>query len=350
MVGRWAAPAVAAMVFCLGCWSPAVADDYTFTSGLPPAQTSDEFQRGVALGAYFRDEGRAYESYLWEMRRAGADSVSLVVAWSQQDVRSTEIAPAESRTARDEDLRRTIQFAREMGLRVMLFPILHVEERSMGEWRGRLQSTDVDAWWASYRHFVTHYARIAAEEGASVYSVGSELSSTEIADEARWRELIAEVRTLFDGQLIYSANWDHFDRTPFWDAVDLFGVSAYYELTEEPEDPTDVDILVDAWGPVVERLVAHSQSVDRPIVLTELGYASQHGAAAHPWNYTHSTDVDLGLQMELYAAAFLAWRGRSELAGVYFWTWFGDGGATDSTYCPRQKPVEQVIQHWFALP
>ena len=309
-----------------------------------PAQDS-AFVEGVALGLYFEDEGRSYLSYFWEIAQTGADTVSLVLSWHQHSVRSTELR-REPATPSDDELRRAIQDAQSVGLDVMLLPILRLETREDGEWRGVLRPDDRMEWFLSYSEFILHYARLAAEEGVSLYSVGSELGSMEEA-ETEWRNLIAEVRTVFPGRLTYSANWDHYQRTPFWDALDLVGTTGYHELSSQGETNPTLDELTGAWTPILADLREFAESVEREVLITEIGYVSQTGAAYHPWDYTATGPVDLGAQRDLYEAFYRSVNGAEWLGGVAFWTWFGDGGSSDDGYTPRGKPAEQVVRRWF---
>jgi hypothetical protein len=247
----------------------------------------------------------------------------------------------------DSELRGVIRAAHAFGLKVMLFPIVWLDERGPGEWRGRIASDDVDAWFRSYGAHIEDLARLASEESVATFCIGSELGSLE-QYEAQWRELATAVRGVYAGQLVYSANWDHFHRTPFWDAVDLIGVTGYYELAPREGDIPDVDGLVAAWAPVVSELEEWSDRHERSVVITEVGYVSQPEAARYPWNYTLTGEVDLHAQRDLYEAMMRALDDEQPwLAGVYLWNWFGDGGVDDDGYTPRGKPAEAVIRHWF---
>ncbi len=303
-------------------------------------------QQGVALGMYFLEEERSYSSYLWEISQLGATHVSMVVAWSQQDVRDPTIASRPERSVSDADLLAAIASAHALGLQVMLFPIVWVEDRAPGEWRGRIAPHDLDAWWASYDAFILHYAALAEDAGVALLSVGSELGSMEQYDD-RWRALIANTRDVYGGELLYSANWDHYHVTPFWDAVDHIGVTGYHELTDVEEHIPDVEGVAQAWAPIVADLSALAEQHDRDVIVTELGYVSQRGAARRPWDYTRAGTVDLEAQYDLYRGTYRAWHDAPHLGGVYFWNWFGAGGALDNGYSPRNKPAEQVVRFWF---
>lgn len=187
---------------------------------------------------------------------------------------------------------------------------------------------------------------MAAETGAEQLSVGSELGTMQL-DGDRWRAMIGEVRSLYSGRLLYSANWDDYESVPFWRDLDAVGVTGYYELVRSGTETPAVAALVSAWQPIVTDLRRLSGQVGRPVVLTEVGYPSQAIAARHPWDYTRAGRVDLAAQERLYRALYLAWSEIPELGGVYIWNWFGDGGGIDNGYTPRGKPSEKVIRHWF---
>lgn len=313
-----------------------------------PAATSD-MQEGIAVGLFFEEEGGTWESYLWEAARTGATHVSIVARLAMHDVRATEVRSSPGMTPSDDELRDAIRHAHALGLEVLFFPIVWLEHRETGEWRGRIVTNDLDAWFDSYRDHLVHWAQIADEEGVALFSVGSELGSLERHTD-RWLAVIDAVRAEFDGELMYSANWDHYHRTTFWDAVDYIGVTGYYELAPRDGDIPGVDGLVEAWAPVEASLAAVAERHDRPVVITEIGYVSQTDAARYPWNYTLTGDVDLRAQRDLYEAMFRALDGEPWLGGVYVWNWFGDGGVDDDGYTPRGKPAEHVVRHWFGGP
>lgn len=333
----------------LGACVPLAPTDGTVTASditAPlPTLADGSLARGVAVGMYFADDHRSYRSYFWEAARAGADSVSIVWAWRQPDAQGVPVAEPGITVDRAE-LERAIGDAHALGLDVMLLPILQLDRVDVGEWRGTIAPADREAWWTAYEALLLDAAALAEDTGCAWLSVGSELGSME-RDETRWRSLIAGVRDIYAGQLTYSSNWDHVHRTPFWDALDAIGVTGYFELTDVDEHrPSDAE-LDEAWAPIVARLRAIAGSEGRPLVLTEIGYVSQRGAARHPWNYTRGLPVDLLAQYDLYAALARNWSDVPELEGVYVWNWFGDGGSFDNGYTPRHKPAEYALRRWY---
>lgn len=305
------------------------------------------FQRGVALGLFSEDALFSYKDLLREIAALGASHVSLVVGYYQRDAASTEIGAHPRFTAPDEALVQALRDARALGLQAMVFPILRLSHpRSDREWRGTLAPRDKDAWWRSYGALLLRLARLCARERAAVLSVGSELSTLD-TDRERWRPLVAEVRGAFRGALTYSGNWDHFEDVALYDLVDLAGLCAYFALGKEGQRAT-ADELVAAWGPLRARLERFAARVRRPLLLTEVGYLSQVGAAAWPWRESAHEPVDLEEQRRCYEAFRRAWLGAPALGGAYFWNWYGWGGPTSRGYTPRGKPAEGELRRYFA--
>lgn len=313
--------------------------------GRPPTVgDGSTFVRGMALGMY-SGMPRDLDRKLREVKALGVSHVSLVVSWSMDTVRSRTISPRKGWATPDDVLVKMIRRSKAMGLEVFLFPIIEVHQRSMGEWRGTITAPDWDDWWKQYTRFIMHYARISARAGVAMYSVGSELVSTE-HDRKRWKVLITRVRSVYTGKLAYSANWDHYEPVRFWDLVDVTGLTAYYKIAEGSYATEEWMTL--QWRKIRKNLTRWSRHVSRrPFIFTEVGYPSRDGAAVEPWDYTKDTTVDLEEQRRAFSAFVKAWRGSRQLAGVFFWDWYGDGGAKCRRYTPRGKPASRVIRRWF---
>ena len=305
----------------------------------------DGFARGMALGMYSGISNRVLNRKLREVKALGVSHVSLVVSWSMENVNSTRISARARYSTPDADLRRMIMRARSMKMEVFLFPIIEVHQRSLGQWRGTIKPPDWDAWWRNYRRFIMHYARIAAQTNVAMFCVGSELVSTE-HDRARWKTLISQVRQVYTGKLVYSANWDHYQPVSFWDLVDVAGLTAYYKIADGTY--ATEDWMVRQWMRIRRRLNRWSvREIKRPFIFTEVGYPSRDGGAVEPWDYTKGTPIDLEEQRRAFSAFTRAWNGSTRLAGVFFWDWYGQGGPSCRRYTPRRKPAAEVIRRWF---
>jgi hypothetical protein len=312
----------------------------------PPAPSLSrdrQFQRGVALGLFDEDWAMGID----EIASLDATDISLVVTWVQDDVEASLVRAQSGYTPSNAILEATIRRAHARGLRITLFPILRLIRRTPAEWRGVIRPRDPARWFASYSALVERLARLGRAEGVERLSVGSELASLEGRDE--WHALIAGVRKIYGGTLLYSANWDRYSRVPFWRDLDQIGISAYWELIAPGRAATLEEALA-AWRPIRNRLDDFAREMGRPIVLTEVGYPSVEGGGSWPWNDFLEGPAGREspeAQRRLYEAFTLAFTDAERLAGVYFWFWIAPGGAGDRGYTPRHKPAEWVIRNWY---
>ena len=306
-------------------------------------------QRGVGLGLFASVPDYDYGHLLDEIVDHGATDVLVVVAWYQRDVQSHDIHPRQGYSPSDAVVLRTLQQAKARGLRVSLLPIVRLEERRPDEWRGRIQpKAGTETWFDRYGDYLLRMARLAEAAKVERLGVGSELLSME-RHEDEWRKLIAKVRGVYSGKLYYSANWDHFDPIRFWDALDEIGVTAYFELARDEARPTTEQLLA-AWEHPRRQLHRLALRMNKPLVITEVGYPSKVTAARYPWDETRKAPLDLELQAQLYDAFCESFQGRGVLDGFYFWNWFGFGGPDDGEYTPRKKPAAVVMKRCLESP
>jgi hypothetical protein len=320
-----------------------------FALTIPALCHAEPLRRGVSLGLFSEDAGWSYAPLLDEIKQLGATDVQLVVPLYQEDVTATRVAYHPRYSPPLATVRRTVREARARGLSVMLFPIVRlVTTHGPNEWRGTLRPTDRAAWLASYGDRVEELARLAAREKVAALAVGSELSSLD-GDRAAWEPLVARVRAHYRGELVYSANWDHFADVALWSLVDRIGVCAYFPLVPMRGLPLpSVESVRDNWRLHQAKLAALSAREHRPVLLTELGYRSQPDALAEPWDEAAHAPADaraLEAQRIGYAAFAAAFSPPPPwLGGFYVWNWYGWGGASSRGYTPRGKPAQAAVE------
>jgi hypothetical protein len=308
-----------------------------------PAAPAREKQRGVALGLFAEDVTFSYVPLLEEIVALGATHVSLIVPLYQEHASSTSIYRHTRFSPTLETVADVVRLARREGLEVTLFPIVRLAApRGPLEWRGTLEPSDRGRWFTSYEQHLGDLAALAAMTGATRLVVGSELSSLD-HDLDHWRPLIARLRALFAGALVYSANWDHFRDAALLDLVDEVGVTAYFKLREEGA-PSDVATLSHRWKGLRDEIESWAARRPQPFVFTEVGYRSRAGASAAPWDETPGGQPDVEEQRRAFEAFTAAWAGSRMLAGVYVWNWYGYGGPHTISYTPRGKPAAEVVK------
>jgi hypothetical protein len=303
--------------------------------------------RGFALPSWNRTDydSPAAPRYLRDIRATGARWVTLTPTWYQTHV--TDTAPhTTEETASDASLRHIVARAHKAGLKVMIKP--HIDLPGDID-RAEIRPRDRTAWFAAYRHFITHYADLAADTGAEQFAVGTELAGVS-GDTAAWTRVVEAVRDHYDGPLTYAANYDEYQKIHFWKALDLIGIDAYWPLSERPAD--DAADLRRAWKPIRERLAAYAGRQDRRILFTEAGYVSQRGSTTAPYSWTVSRTPAASEQAAAYRALLDSFEGRAWWAGVCWWMWddWPESGETpeELAYTPHGKPAETVLRDRWA--
>jgi hypothetical protein len=302
-----------------------------------------------------------YKKTIDEIAAEGADTVSLVVDARQEDSTSTFIYIDMRKTLTEPQLLDIINHAKSKHLRVILMPIVLLDNGNDSHWRGTLAPVDRfasdhastlpdgwAAWFDSYRDMMTHYATIAQQGNVDVLVVGSELvSAEEQIDE--WVKTIKLVRGIFKGQLTYSSNWDRYRKVKFWKYLDLVGMNSYWTLgIDEKVAPA---VIASNWANIQRDMFDFLAEVHKPVILLEAGWCSLSNAAKDPWDYTQTQlDADPDLQRRLYEGFFQAWWNKPQLAGFCIWSFNPDGDDTGKGYSPQGKPAEDVIRDWLSKP
>ncbi len=307
-------------------------------------------QRGIAFDAYQTTPSPDDFTVLLEV---GATHVALFPFGYMRSHREPRVSRYEGPdidwSLTDEGLLTLGSWARAAGLGVILIPTL--ADFTDGHWRGEVQMDDEESWsvfFESYGSFVLHYADLAARMQANGLSVGTELRET-VGRSSEWTALIGRVRERFRGWLTYAANWDDYESVPWWSALDLVGVQAYFELGDPGPGAraTRSENIAAAWAPIRDRLSALNQATGKRILFTEIGYKSHTRSTVHPWDWEISGTPDPELQAAAYEAAFDVFWSEPWFAGFYWWKWRPQA-VRDRQYeldfTPQGKPAEQVLR------
>ena len=255
---------------------------------------------------------------------------------------------------RPEGVRRSIELAHAAGIGVLLKPQVYIP----GSWTGELDFDSDDAWAAweqDYEAYLLPLVEMAQELGVGAVCVGTEFKIAAVKREAFWRSLITKVRERFDGTITYAANWDAYASVPFWDAVDLVGINAYFPL--DPATTPPVAQLVEAWQPWKRDILAFQRRIQRPVAFTEFGYLSVDGAAHETWTLekkVESLPINEQAQANAIEALFATFWAEPWWQGGFLWKWFpqmqGHEGYPARDYTPQGKRAEQTLSAWYTPP
>jgi Glycoside Hydrolase Family 113 len=305
-------------------------------------------QRGFALPTW--EEGgydsAQVEQAIREMAEVGATWVQLTPTWYQETRNASEVARSPG-TVSDAGLERAIRLAHEQGLKVFLKPHLDLPNPGQDS-RNNIRPDNRVAWFTSYTAFIDHYAEMAEKMGVEQFAVATELSSI-TDDRAAWLKVIQTVRARYQGTVTYAANVDEYMRVPFWDAVDVIGIDAYWALSDA--STTDVLALQRAWEPIRAELAALSAKHGRQILFTEAGYTNQEGTTTSPSDWRLSTTSNQTEQAAAYHALLATFSDQAWWAGVHWWVWNALPYSDDEytlDFSPHGKLAEWVIRGWWA--
>lgn len=247
-------------------------------------------------------------------------------------------------------LDRAVQLVRASGQSLFWKP--HLAYWGNFSWRGDIEfGSDTEAWerfFAAYEAFIVDQARFAEAAAAPLLAVGVELERTTMHEKA-WRRIISAVRRVYSGRLTYAANWDSLDRIPFWDALDLIGVHAYYPLSEA-SDPAPEDILA-AWDRHLEELHRLADRHRKPVVLAEIGYPRSLAAALRPWE----PDLDespeaLNLRHRLMEVALTRLESEPWLEGMFWWKWMPGPAPWDRDFSMKDPEARRLLATYWGPP
>jgi hypothetical protein len=219
---------------------------------------------------------------------------------------------------------RPIREAHARGLSILVIP--HIAYwGSPWDWRGAIDFEDpvkCARFFETYTAWIVGVARAARD--ADGFSIGNETDRL-VRCEAEWRGVIAAVRAVTKAHLTYAANFDAYERVPFWDALDAIGVQAYFPLCEAA-DPSEED-LRRGWTAVIPGLRDLSRRTGKPVVFTELGYDISLDAARKPWETGRTRGADRepaeALQARCLAVALGEIAAQEDwLRGAFLWKWF----------------------------
>ena len=243
--------------------------------------------------------------------------------------------------------RQYIEMLQKNGISVMLKPQIWI---SKGVFTGRLKMDTEEQWQQleeSYRDFVITFAHLAQDSKVDVFCIGTELEEFVQNRPRYWKQLISEIRKIYKGKLTYAANWDEFDRVPFWKQLDFVGVDAYFPLSES-KTPT-VEELVKGWQPWKTKMFNLSEAVQKQVLFTEYGYRSMDYSAKKPWLVDRTEEKpNMVSQMNCKEAIFSEFWSENWFAGGYVWKWFANhesaGGERDNRFTPQNKPSLKIIR------
>lgn len=292
-------------------------------------------------GRYLTDESK--RSLKVMVDQTCADTVLLALAAHQETAQSEKVDYQGSHMPSDEELVGMIEYAKELGLRVILKPLVNCTD---GTWRAHINFFDKEVpcepkwskWFESYTQYQLHYAEIAQKTQCEMLIVGCEMVQTERRAD-QWRQLIKEVKKAYKGLVSYNTDKYQEDNVSWWDAVDVISSSGYYPIND--------------WDYQLERIESIIKNYDKPFFFAEAGCPSRKGSAMVPNDWTLVGELDLEEQANYYQVMFEKCKDIDWIKGFGLWDWKSDlydkkDGAKNDGYEVYGKPACEVIKEHYS--
>ncbi len=315
-------------------------------------------QKGITYGSWRANGYQKFESEL-SIKKMEVDTnahwINIVTTWYQNTLQSTEIFSHPTNTPTDEGLELIFKKAQRLGMHTMLTPFVDPLDGEGGLWRANIgfsTTEEWDLWFESYTTFILHYAALAERLHINILNIGTELSNSTLKRPDKWIELIAAIREVYTGKLVYTANWfEEYKEITFWEHLDYAGISAYFPVASR-DNPFYLEI-VHNWKKWANNIEIWQATHKKPVIFPEIGYRSIPGAAKEPWDYAKGGPVALKHQYNCYKAVFKTFWHKKWFYGMYWWVWetkTGIFGEFDTSYSMDDKPSAKLVNKWYAKP
>lgn len=269
-----------------------------------------------------------------------------------------------------------VSSAHSVGLKVSLHPVTchYTPYGACDYWNGvNFGGGFWDSWFAAYGRYLLTQAALARGSGADQLVIGDLKLRPSFPGEpeappdaeARWRSLIAKVRSVYSGPLAFellmgTAVWP--SPPPFLDAVDVIRVWWWTPLSNHTR-PGISDMAGVARAMLDGQLLPLQQRYKKPLDLS-VAYLSVEGAAtqclrrpdgqcyafedfspAAPDVSTYA--IDLAEQGDIYQALLIAANDRAWVSGFFSYGYNPAAILRDKSVSVRGKPAEDILAAWY---
>jgi Glycoside Hydrolase Family 113 len=316
-----------------------------------------------------------------DVQAMGANWTILTPTWTFTQVQPPVLEPVPGRDILLSDLSEITTRALARGQKVALFPTPQFPEAVDDWW----SSAPLDyPWWVSwferYRSFALNYADQAARSGVQTLVLGGDwlgpaLPGGTLADgtpsgvpddaETRWRSLLQEVRTRFNGTVAWAIPADQAANNPpaFLDSVDQVYLQFSAPLANNPT-PDRTNLAAEAGRILDEQIQPLHAKLGKPLVLAA-AYPSVDGAStaclrvspdqpclelsalARPQADISALTIDLQEQADIYSALLQAVNERAWISGFVTTGYYPPAILQDKSASVHGKPAEQILSYWY---
>lgn len=272
------------------------------------------------------------------------DLTHVIIAFGavQTTAFSTDIDYESKYTPSFQEIRDIIGLIHKQGKKVILKPTINCLD---GTWRAHINFFDVDVpcepkwseWFKSYNNYILNFAKLAQEEKCDIFVIGCEMVQTD-RRENEWRNLIKEVKEIFDGKISYNCDKYQEGNVKWWDAVDIISSSGYYPMG--------------TWNENLNRIKTIVEKFNKPFMFMEVGCPSKKNNGFLPNKWDMKNTPDLEEQKRFYQEMFFESEKSGFVKGYGLWDWpvklykLKDAHK-NCDYSFYGKPAEDIINKHF---
>ncbi|MDD2695146.1 MAG: carboxypeptidase regulatory-like domain-containing protein [Anaerolineales bacterium] len=359
-------------------------DPLEFTPAIPEGIAyREDFITGVELQAAYHPSWTPLMAHtVSDVQRMSSSWVVFTPTWGYTRGNPPVLEPVPGQDAMWADMLSAISLAQEGGMNFLINPTPRFPGSSTQWWAsGRRDFSWWQVWFERYRNFILHYADLAAQTNAQGLVLGGDWIAPAMPDgvlsdgapsgvpkdaETRWRLLIQEVRTHYQGPVWWALPYSQARNNPpvFLNAVDGIYLLWYEPLTA-PDNlyPSQAELESSAAKMLDNGLRPFKNQVNKPIILSvaypsavgasaacvldELGACVALEALAYPNPDNPTVQVDFQIQADLHAALLAAVNQRDWINGYIARGYFPPAMLQDKSPSLHGKPAEELVASWF---
>lgn len=368
-------------------WPQSAPSPTIVSATIPPRGTS--FFAGVELQSFYdpnnsqADPSKFSFNYaaLQNILAIGANWVVLTPSWTVSNANPLSFSQLPGRDAFRSDTATIVTQARAINLNVALFPQPHFPASADDFWTSAPRDAGWwDNWFNHYRAFAVHYADMAAQSDAQAVILGGDWvgpalpggtltngspSGVPADAEARWNNVIAEVRQHFRGNVMFALPYTRTDVVPPVNVlrnVDAVYLLWFARLSDSP-NPGKAELLAEAGRLLDENVAPVQLQINKPFVIafsypsstySATGCIPNNNNGCYDWAALNrpnaditTVNLDIQQQVDIYEALFNAVNGRPWVNGFVSRGYFAPVALQDKSASIHGKPAADLLWYWF---
>ena len=340
------------------------------------------FMAGVEFQPTYRPNWAALiPQALQNVQALGANWVILTPSWSYTRLNPLVFSPQPGKDPLWNDSALMINQARALNLNVAVFPYPQFPGSVSGWWQAAPRDT---GWWLEwfehYRQFILNYADLASISNAQAIILGGEWlapalpgglvngesSGVLIDAENRWRTMIGDIRTHFNGEILWALPYNSLgslQSAPTF-LADLDGIYLlWYAPLSNQTNPIKSELETEAGRLLDEEIAPFQAGLQKPVIVA-LAFPSATGTASgcisdgnnscfdwlslsRPNPDISSVSLNLQTQADIYEAMLAAINKRNWVGGLISRGFYPPAILLDKSASIHGKPAADLLWYWF---